>query len=558
MPKSTLIAALGQVAQTRLAEMSHLVRTYISARDELEPIPAAELLKCSKQGLVTVLDVRPAKEFAAGHLPGAINVAVENLGKQLRKLPKGRMNDSYLLQRSGPPQIAPRVEPPQRAASARRQDWQEERPPLSLIDAMAQAQRCLDCGVPGCQNACPLHNRIPEWLEALGRGEVETAAAISHSTSNLPEICGSICPSHRLCEGACALNTRRQPVIIGALERFITEEAFRRGWKPLGRQAPAKGKKIAVVGAGPAGLACADQLNQSGFDVTVFDKRDEIGGLLTYGVPSFKLDKAAIVRRRSLLEQAGIRFSLGVDVDAEQLQRLIETNDAVFLGSGAQRPRATNLTGQELAGVIDGLAYLSDLNTSRLRGSLPTPAMTGKRVLVLGGGDTAIDCARSAVRQSAEDVTIAYRRGPEQMRASQKKIAAARDEGVHFVFHRKPEVFVGKEKLLAVRFSEASDGHDIDHACDIVIVAFGQEVDHKGWLERLNIATDDRGYIVADEYGRTTHPKVFVGGDNSHGPDLVVTAIAAGRRASQGIQAALACNSNRSVQPEALNEPALH
>jgi glutamate synthase (NADPH/NADH) small chain len=165
--------------------------------------------------------------------------------------------------------------------------------------------------------------------------------------------------------------------------------------------------------------------------------------------------------------------------------------------------------------------------------------MTGRRVVVLGGGDTAIDCARSAVRQGAGDVTIAYRRGPERMRAAPKEIAAAREEGVNFAFHRKPEVFVGEEKLRAIRFKEATGGHGVVHACDVAIVAFGQEADDDGWLERLNIATDDRGYIVVDECGRTTHPKVFVGGDNSHGPDLVVTAVAAGRRASQSIQASL-------------------
>jgi len=454
-------------------------------------------------------------------------------------LPKLRMDGSYLLKRSGPPEIAACAEPLKRAASARREDWQEDRQPLNLNDAMAQARRCLDCGVPGCQNACPLHNRIPEWLQALGQGKVEAAAAISHATSNLPEICGTVCPSHRLCEGACTLNAKNGPVIIGALERFVTEEAFRRGWKPQGRKGPRKGKTVAVVGAGPAGLACADELNKSGFDVSVFDKQDEIGGLLTYGVPSFKLDKTAIVRRRRLLEETGIRFSLGIDVDAERLQRLIDTNNAVLLASGAQRPRVANLSGQEIEGVIDGLAYLSVLNTSWLCASRTAPEMTGKRVLVLGGGDTAVDCARSAIRQGSDDVTIAYRRGPEQMRASPKEVAAAREEGVHFVFQKSPEEFVGEGKLEGIRFHDGTGVHGNVRACDIAIVAFGQEADDNDWLKHLNIATDDRGYIVVNENGGTTHPKIFVGGDNSHGPDLVVTAIAAGRRASQGIQALL-------------------
>lgn len=449
--------------------------------------------------------------------------------------PNLRMDGSYLLKRTGPPEITPRVEPPKRSASDRRADWQEDRDPLKLDDAIAQARRCLDCGEPGCQNACPLNNRIPEWLEALGQGDIEGAAAISHTTSNLPEICGTVCPTHSLCEGGCTLNAKDGPVTIGALERFITEEAARKGLQPQISKAPSNGKTAAIIGAGPSGLACADELNKAGFDVTVFDKRDEIGGLLTYGVPSFKLDKATIVRRRRLLEEAGIHFELGADVDGKRLQRLIDTNDAVFLGTGAQQPRLTDLSRQELEGVIDGLAYLSALNASQLDASEAAHDMLGKRVLVLGGGDTAMDCARSAVRHGAASVTIAYRRSPEQMRASPKEITAAREEGVDFAFHKQPQAFVGEEKLQGVRFMDGNGGHGNVLACDVAIVAFGQEAEPDDWLTQLGIATDERGFISVDENGRTTHTKVFVGGDNSHGPDLVVTAVAAGRRASQGI-----------------------
>jgi len=454
-------------------------------------------------------------------------------------LPKLRMDGSHLLKRSGPPEIAPRMEPPKRPAADRRKDWREDRPPLNLGDAMNQAQRCLDCGVPGCRNACPLHNHIPEWLEALGRGDVEGAAAISHATSNLPEICGTVCPSHRLCEGGCTLNAKGGPVIIGALERFITEAAFRQGWKPPLRTSPATGKSVAIIGAGPAGLACADDLNRGGLNVTVFDKRDEIGGLLTYGVPSFKLDKDTIIRRRKLLEEAGIRFKLGVDVDNERLRRLIDTHNAVFLGTGAQQPRLANLSGQALGGVIDGLAYLSAFNASQLDTSVTAPNMSGKRVLILGGGDTAMDCARSVVRQDAAGVTVAYRRGPERMRAAPKDINAAREEGVDFTFHKHPQAFVGEGKLDGVRFVTGNSGDREYLGCDVAIVAFGQEAGPGDWLTHLGIATNAEGFIVKDENGRTTNPKIFSGGDNSHGPDLVVTAIAAGRSAAQGILATL-------------------
>ncbi len=450
-------------------------------------------------------------------------------------LPRLRMDGSHLLKRSGPPEIAPRLEPPKRAAADRRNDWQEDSLPLSLNDAMAQAQRCLDCGVPGCQNACPLNNRIPEWLEALGQGDVEGAAAISHATSNLPEICGTVCPTHSLCEGGCTLNAKDGPVTIGALERFITEEAFRRGWKPDAQKAATNGKTVTVIGAGPAGLACADELNKEGFDVTVFDKRDEIGGLLTYGVPSFKLDKAVILRRRKMLEETGIHFKLGINVDEDAMLQFVGRNDAVFLGTGAQNPRFVELSGQGLDGVINGLAYLSTLNTSRLEPSEAAPDLSGKRVLVLGGGDTAIDCARSAVRQGAASVTIAYRRGPQNMRALPKEVSAAREEGVDFVFDKQPREFVGKDKLQGVRFWSEDGGLGEIHGCDAVIVAFGQEAETNEWLTQLGIATDERGFISADENGRTAHPKVFVGGDNSHGPDFVVSAVAAGRRAGRGI-----------------------
>ena len=450
-------------------------------------------------------------------------------------LPRLRMDGSHLLKRPGPPEIAPRLEAPRRPAAERRKDWQDDCLPLSLDDAIAQAQRCLDCGVPGCQNACPLNNRIPEWLEALGQGDVEGAAAINHATSNLPEICGTVCPTNNLCEGGCTLNAVDGPVTIGALERFITEEAFQRGWRPHAAKTTPNGKTVAVIGAGPAGLACADELNKQGFDVTVFDKRDEIGGLLTYGVPSFKLDKAVIQRRRKLLEELGIHFKLGVNVDKGAMLQFIGRNDAVFLGTGVQNPRLVDLPGHRLDGVIDGLAYLSALNSSLFEPFEAAPDLSSKRVLVLGGGDTALDCARSAVRQGADSVTIAYRRGPEMMRALPKEVSAAREEGVDFAFHKQPQEFVGRDKLQGVRFRSENGGLGDIQECEAVIVAFGQQAESNEWLKQLGIATDERGFISADENGRTAHPKVFVGGGNSHGPDFVVSAVAAGRRSGRGI-----------------------
>lgn len=449
-------------------------------------------------------------------------------------MPSLKMNASRLLKRRATPPIAPRLDPLNRPALTRRGDWQEVHQPLTLTQAREQASRCLDCGVPGCQNACPLHNRIPEWLEALGAGDIERAAVISHSTSNVPELCGQLCPQHRLCEGGCTLNARGGAVTIGALERFVTEEATRRGWLPMGPVA-SNGGTAAIIGAGPAGLACADELNKAGVRVTVYDKRQEAGGLLTYGVPSFKLDKSAVKRRRMLLQNTGIHFELGVHVDGGMMRRLVEQNDAVFLGTGAQSPRIADLPGRQLAGIFDGLNYLAELNSSQLSSFAAPPDMGAKRVLILGGGDTAIDCARCAVRQGASSITIAYRRGAGQMRASPNEIAAARAEGVAFIFQKKPLAFVGKEKIEGVTFASDNGWADETLGCQAAIIAFGQEAEKPDWLEALGIATDERGFIKVDKNGRTSHPKVFAGGDNAHGPDLVVTAVAAGRRAGHAM-----------------------
>jgi glutamate synthase (NADPH/NADH) small chain len=447
-------------------------------------------------------------------------------------MPKLRMDASYLLKRSEPPTMPPRIEPPKRPAAERGHDWGEDRAPLALDDAIVQASRCLDCGVPGCRDACPLHNRIPEWLEALAQGNVEQAAAISNATSNMPEICGALCPKERLCEGACTLQINDAPVTIGALERFITDEAFERGWRPEFSTPQPTGKTAAVIGAGPAGLACADELNKAGFQVTVHDRQREAGGLLAYGVPSFKLDKASVARRRNLLQDAGVRLPV-VEVDELMLHRLVAGNDAVFLGVGTQTPRPANLPGAGLAGVIDGLSFLSALNASLLGEPGTPPDLRDRRVLVLGGGDTAMDCARSAVRHGASRVTVAYRRGPEMMRASPKEIAAAREEGVDFVFHKIPQAFVGTGLIEAVRFESG------ELACDAAIVAFGQLADRPAWLGRLGVETDADGFIMVDGDGRTTNPKLFAGGDNTHGPDLVVTAVAAGREAGRAMAAAI-------------------
>jgi len=442
--------------------------------------------------------------------------------------PSLKQNASHLLKREVQAPV-PRKEPGQRPVDQRRHDWAEAAAPPSPARIQAQAARCLDCGVPGCSNACPLSNRIPEWLEMAAAGDFARAADIAHATSNLPELCGSLCPQHRLCEGACTKAKQADgAVTIGAVERWLTERAFEQGWRPPAPRGR-NGRRVAVIGAGPAGLACADQLNQGGCEVTVYDRQPVIGGLLASGVPPFKLDKSLLARRQRLLQQQGVRFELGVEVDEARLRTLLDGHDALFLGIGAQTPRDLRLPGRHLRGVTDALGYLAEVN--REGGGT---ALAGRRVLVLGGGDSAMDCARSAVRQGAERVTVVYRRDAAAMRASPKETGLAREEGVRFVFGRRPAVVLGDGSVSGMLF-ETPDHEQERIDCDAVIFAVGQVPQPPAWLSQLGIATDAQGRIRIDAQGRTTNPQVYAGGDDTHGPDLVVTAIAAGRRAAGGI-----------------------
>ncbi len=442
--------------------------------------------------------------------------------------PSLKQNASHLLKKTRPEPLQ-RQEPPQRSAEERLGDWTETTTLPGLAQIQAQATRCLDCGVPGCINACPLSNRIPEWLEAVAAGNIETAAEISHSTSNLPEVCGSLCPQHRLCEGSCT--KAKEPdgaVTIGAIERYLTDAAFKQGWQP--QQAIRRnGRHIAIIGAGPAGLACADQLNKAGCDVTVFDKQPVIGGLLASGVPPFKLDKALLVRRHQLLQQQGVHFQLGMEVDEMLMDELLRTHDALFIGTGTQTSRDLPLPGRQLPGVTDALGYLQQVNRD------PEPAaMAGKHVLVIGGGDSAMDCARSAVRQGAAAVTVAYRREEQAMRATPKEKQAAFEEGVFFRMERAPTQVLGDKSVTGVCFNKPDGGEEIID-CDVLILAVGQVPQPPVWLEHFDVQTDAQGIIRVDKNGRTSNTRIYAGGDNTHGPDLVVTAVAAGRRAADGM-----------------------
>lgn len=443
--------------------------------------------------------------------------------------PSLRQDASYLLKKT-PAAPVPRAGPQLRPAAKRAGDWSETTALPGLTQVQAQAARCLDCGVPGCRNACPLGNRIPEWLEAVVAGDVQTAAALSNTTNNLPEVCGTLCPQQRLCEGACT--KAKEPdgaVTIGAIERYLTETAFRQGWRPDYNRKD-NGQRVAIIGAGPAGLACADQLNRAGCHVTVFDKLPVIGGLLASGVPPFRLDKSLLAQRHELLEQQGVHFRLGAAVDEALLAELLRTQDAIFLGTGAQTSRDLQLPGRQLPGVMDALSYLQQVN----RDTGAENAMAGKRVLVIGGGDSAMDCARSALRQGATTVTVVYRGTLEAMRATPAERRAALEEGVLMRTELAPAQVLEDTIITGVRFTMTSSGQETI-PCDAVILAVGQVARPPAWLKGCGVQTDAQGRIRVDENGRTSHPRIYAGGDNTNGPDLVVTAIAAGRRAAAGI-----------------------
>jgi glutamate synthase (NADPH/NADH) small chain len=445
--------------------------------------------------------------------------------RDVRNLFRPRLvqNGSYLMKKPATPEVA-REERDKRPAAERVLDRCEIYAEPTLQHIVAQAARCMDCGVPGCRNACPLHNRIPDWLQAMARGNVAEAARIAHMTNPLPEVCGRLCPQHRLCEGACTLAKDAGAVAIGSVEQFIGDlDSDTESLVPSVRN----GRRIAVIGAGPAGLACADFLNRAGCAVTVHERNDVIGGLLATGVPSFKLDKSVLAARRSRWERAGVRFELGVTVDGALFETLVARHDAVFLGTGAQHPRHVSFPGQALDGVQQALDYLAAVN----RGG--EGLLRGQRVLVLGSGDTAMDCARSAVRDGAAVVTVVSRSSENVLRASPREAAAAREEGVQFVFDHLTLAIAGTDRAESVRF-RAPDG-ERDECADAVILAFGFEPRPPAWLAASVIATDSHGRIVVDEHGRTTNPKVYAGGDNTSGPALVVTALAAGRRAADGI-----------------------
>ena len=425
-------------------------------------------------------------------------------------------------------------------------------------EASNQSHRCLDCGNPYCEWKCPVHNYIPDWLKLVNEGNIWEAADLCHQTNSLPEMCGRVCPQDRLCEGACTLNDGFGAVSIGNIEKFITDKAIDMGWKPDLSNRIWTNKKVAIIGAGPAGIGCADILIRAGIHCDVFDKQPEIGGLLTFGIPEFKLEKSVVRRRRKILEEMGIKFHLNKEIGKDvALKKLFNKYDAIFLGMGTYTSLEGGFQGEDLPQVHKAIDYLIG-NTNHLLKFKQKESeyinFKNKNVVILGGGDTAMDCNRTAIRQGAKSVTCLYRRDEKNMPGSRREVVNAKEEGVQFEFNIQPIEIVGRDHVEGVKTIQTKLGEPDQNGrqvpvpiqgsekifpADEVVIAFGFRANPADWFKDFTIQTDEAGLVVAPEEQnlkfQSSNPKIFAGGDMVRGSDLVVTAIWEGREAAKSI-----------------------
>ena len=450
--------------------------------------------------------------------------------------------------------------PPKRKALNRKEDFDEIYSEYIHEKASEQSSRCSQCGVPFCQVHCPLSNNIPDWLKLTAEGRLQEAYELAQSTNNMPEICGRICPQDRLCEGNCVIEqSGHGTVTIGSVEKYITENAWNKGWiKPI-KVGDQKKQSIGIIGAGPAGLACAEQLRKKGYQITVYDRYDRSGGLLIYGIPNFKLEKHIVERRTKLLKESGITFVQNFEVGKDSsLDQLRDKHEAILIATGVYEPKEIEIPGSKLENVFPAMDFLTASNRKGLGDSVELfdkgiLNSEKKNVVVIGGGDTAMDCVRTAVRQKAKSVQCLYRRDRENMPGSAREVSNAEEEGVEFIWLSSPKEFLGKNKVegLIVDKIELGDPDEsgrkkpaIKKDCqfnlkaDMVIKALGFDPEN---LPKLfgskDLQVTRRGTLKTDfDTMETNLPGVFAAGDIIRGASLVVWAIRDGREAAVSIE----------------------
>ncbi len=457
--------------------------------------------------------------------------------------------------------------PAKRKADARVSDFAEIYDEFDEGTAETQASRCSQCGVPFCQINCPLHNNIPDWLMLTAEGRLEEAYRLSSQTNNMPEICGRICPQDRLCEGSCVIEKGFESVTIGAVEKHITETAFENGWVQPPKPVYERGGSVGIIGAGPAGLAAAEMLRKQGYKVTIYDRYDRVGGLLIYGIPGFKLEKHVVARRHQLLEDGGVTFQLNVDIGNDiAFDEIRSAHDAVLIATGVYKARDIGVPGVGLDGVVPALDYLTASNRKSL-GDEVAAFDNGKlnaegcNVVVVGGGDTAMDCVRTAIRQNAQSVTCLYRRDRANMPGSQREVLNAEEEGVVFKWLSAPQAFLGDEQVRAVQAQKIHlgqpdatgrqvpqiiDGSSHEIAADLVIKALGfdpEELPVMFGAPELEVSR--WGTISIDwQTMMTSLPGVFAAGDIVRGASLVVWGVRDGRDAADAIHSYITAQSD--------------
>lgn len=446
-----------------------------------------------------------------------------------------------------------RTDPEKRLVVDRVKDFKEIYEVFNPHQASAQSERCIQCGDPYCLNKCPLHNYIPQWLKAVAEKDLEFAFRLSNEPSPFPEVMGRVCPQDRLCEGDCTLNDGHGAITIGAVESYINEEGFKAGMTPH-FPGVTSDKKVAIIGAGPAGLSAATYLLRSGVGVTVYERADRAGGLMTYGIPNFKLDKKIVDRRVKILQEAGMQLELNCEVGKDvPFESIVDNHDAIFIGIGATKAKHARIIGEHAPNVYMSMQYLTAIQKKHFKEPYDKQfEFKDLDVVVIGGGDTAMDCVRTAKREGAKSVRCLYRRDAHNMPGSQKEYKNAMEEGVEFTFYASPKQILVDENGRAIgiemvktvlgakdesgrqRMEEVS-GSDFTVNADVIVMALGFDPVVPSFLAENGIETNKWGGIVIDEAFQTSTSGIYSGGDCYRGANLVVNAVYDGREAARAI-----------------------